>query len=94
MNDDRSSGSGPEKAVRVVYTNYRQETSERTILPERLWFGSTPWHPEPALLRRRRHPLVVKGCPDVILSDRELRALLQQGELTLVPFEDDSDEIL
>lgn len=50
MNDDSSSGSGPEKAVRVVYTNYRRETSERTILPERLWFGSTPWHPEPQWL--------------------------------------------
>lgn len=32
--------------VRIVYTNYRGETAPRTIIPRRLWFGSTEWHPE------------------------------------------------
>lgn len=50
MSDDKASDPEPGRAVRVVYTNYRRETSERTILPERLWFGSTPWHPEPQWL--------------------------------------------
>jgi predicted DNA-binding transcriptional regulator YafY len=38
MNDDA-------KAVRIVYTNYRGETSIRRVIPVRLWFGATEWHP-------------------------------------------------
>jgi len=34
------------KTVRILYTNYRGETSLRTIVPEKIWFGSTEWHPE------------------------------------------------
>jgi hypothetical protein len=40
-------GSGTPQAVLVVYRNYRGETATRSILPQRLWFGSTEWHPEP-----------------------------------------------
>ncbi|ABS14239.1 hypothetical protein I6H96_02570 [Brucella anthropi] len=36
--------------VKVAYTNYRGETSVRTITPQRLWHGSTEWHPEPQWL--------------------------------------------
>ncbi len=36
--------------VRVTYTNWRGETAERVLLPRRLWFGSTTWHPEPQWL--------------------------------------------
>ncbi|WP_204166268.1 hypothetical protein [Agrobacterium vitis] len=36
--------------VTLTYTNYRGETSERTILPKNIWFGSTEWHPEPQWL--------------------------------------------
>lgn len=36
--------------VKIVYTNYRHETAVRTIIPERVWFGSTEWHPEPQWL--------------------------------------------
>ena len=36
--------------VTVVYTNYRGETSIRRIIPKRIWFGNTDWHPEPAWL--------------------------------------------
>lgn len=35
-----------DKTIRIVYTNYRGETAMRTILPDRIWFGSTEWHPE------------------------------------------------
>ena len=34
------------KAIRIVYTNYRHETAVRTIIPEKIWYGSTQWHPE------------------------------------------------
>lgn len=30
----------------VEYTNYRGETARRTIIPIKLWWGSTEWHPE------------------------------------------------
>ncbi len=39
-----------EKAVRIFYTNYKGETAYRNIVPEKIWFGSTEWHPEPQWL--------------------------------------------
>lgn len=35
-----------EKIVKILYTNYRNETKIRTIIPSKLWYGSTKWHPE------------------------------------------------
>ena len=35
-----------EKVVRILYTNYRGETTIRRIIPERIWFGETEWHQE------------------------------------------------
>lgn len=32
--------------VKIVYTNYRGETGIRAILPIKIWFGATDWHPE------------------------------------------------
>ena len=32
--------------VTILYTNYRGETALRHIVPKRLWFGGTEWHPE------------------------------------------------
>jgi predicted DNA-binding transcriptional regulator YafY len=40
------SGFDLRKAVRIVYTNYRGETARREIIPQRLWFGATKWHPD------------------------------------------------
>jgi len=34
------------KAVKIIYTNYKSETAERTIIPLELWFGSTEYHKE------------------------------------------------
>jgi predicted DNA-binding transcriptional regulator YafY len=31
--------------VRVIYTNHRGEASTRKILPIRMWFGESEWHP-------------------------------------------------
>src|SRR5690348_2279896 len=41
-------GMPPEaKSVVVIrYTNYRGETADRRIIPIRIRFGSTEWHPE------------------------------------------------
>jgi predicted DNA-binding transcriptional regulator YafY len=33
------------KIVNILYTNYRGETGYRNIIPHRIWFGSTQWHP-------------------------------------------------
>jgi len=32
--------------VSMVYTNYRGETAVRKIVPRKIWFGKTDWHPE------------------------------------------------
>jgi predicted DNA-binding transcriptional regulator YafY len=32
--------------VSIVYTNYRGETAVRQIIPIKIWFGKTDWHPE------------------------------------------------
>ena len=36
--------------VTLTYTNWRGETSKRTIKPKYIWFGATEWHPEPQWL--------------------------------------------
>lgn len=36
--------------ITLTYTNHRGETAQRTIIPKRLWFGSSEWHPEPQWL--------------------------------------------
>lgn len=36
--------------VTLTYRNWRGEVAERTIIPRRVWFGSTEWHPEPQWL--------------------------------------------
>lgn len=40
----------PTQPVTVTYRNWRGEVSERSIIPEIVWFGSTDWHPEPQWL--------------------------------------------
>lgn len=30
-----------------TYRNHRGETAERTVVPGRMWYGSTHWHPQP-----------------------------------------------
>lgn len=35
-----------EKIVNILYTNYRGETTIRKIIPDKIWFGKTDWHPE------------------------------------------------
>ncbi len=32
------------KNVKIVYTNWRGEKSERHIVPIKIWFGNTDWH--------------------------------------------------
>jgi predicted DNA-binding transcriptional regulator YafY len=39
-----------ERTVRILYTNYRGETTLRRIVPERVHFASTDWHPKPQWL--------------------------------------------
>ncbi len=34
------------KVIRIQYTNWRNEASERSIIPIEVWFGKTEWHPE------------------------------------------------
>lgn len=36
-----------EPPLRMRYTNWRGETADRIVVPGRVWFGTTSWHPEP-----------------------------------------------
>jgi predicted DNA-binding transcriptional regulator YafY len=31
-------------SVHIIYKNWKNETSERHILPLEIWFGATEWH--------------------------------------------------
>jgi predicted DNA-binding transcriptional regulator YafY len=48
MNEDIdiTSAEAIARKVQILYTNYRGETAVRTILPIKIWFGATDWHPE------------------------------------------------
>lgn len=35
-----------DKSAKIIYTNWKNETSERHIIPIEIWFGSTEWHKE------------------------------------------------
>jgi len=37
---------GNERTTYVTYTNWRGETAQRSIIPRKLWFGKTEWHPK------------------------------------------------
>lgn len=36
----------PVKQLQFVYRNWRGETSVRTAVPIKIWFGKTSWHPD------------------------------------------------
>ena len=38
------------EAVTMTYRNWRGEVGKRTIVPIRVWFGATEWHPKPGWL--------------------------------------------
>ncbi len=50
MPDPTQPVPGPTREQTITYTNWRGETAQRRIVPERLWYGVTEWHPEPGWL--------------------------------------------
>ncbi len=38
--------------LRFFYKNYKGEEAWRSVIPIRIWFGTTEWHPEPGWLLR------------------------------------------
>ncbi|HSX41972.1 MAG TPA: hypothetical protein VLE93_01330 [Candidatus Saccharimonadales bacterium] len=32
--------------VEITYSNYRGETGTRQIIPKKIWFGATEYHPD------------------------------------------------
>lgn len=41
---------GDKKVVTLVYTNWKGETKERHVIPERVYWGHTEWHKEDQFL--------------------------------------------
>jgi predicted DNA-binding transcriptional regulator YafY len=44
--NDETMAHGLYREVRLLYTNYKGETAVRRILPKKIWFGRTKYHPE------------------------------------------------
>lgn len=38
---------GPSDSIAIDYTNHRDERRHRFVLPIKIWFGVTDWHPAP-----------------------------------------------
>lgn len=38
------------RPVSVIYQNHKGNTRTRRIIPIRMWFGNTPYHPDPQYL--------------------------------------------
>ena len=60
------------KRVRFNYKNYRGEFEDRTVYAERIWWGSTEYHPEPQWLlkgwdysRQSNREFAMKDMTDV-----------------------------
>lgn len=34
-----------DQTAKILYTNYRGETAIRIIIPSKIWYGETEWHP-------------------------------------------------
>ena len=65
--------------ISLNYTNYRGELSSRQIRPEKLYFGSTEYHPEPQWLLEA-HDLG-KGAKRVFaLKDCDFTTPPKEGE--------------
>lgn len=52
LEEGRCEKHATQEPVALTYTNWRGETSVRSIIPRGVWFGSTEWHPEPQWLLR------------------------------------------
>lgn len=78
-----------QEPIKVLYTNWRGETSMRSVTPMGIHFGSTEWHPEPQWLlkvfdhdKQAERDYALRDCvfaqaPDVIDPD-ELLTLKHQ----------------
>jgi len=54
--------------IAMTYRNYRGEIDQRTVVPTRIWFGSTDWHPEPGWLMAA-YDLAKSAHRDFALAD-------------------------
>lgn len=54
--------------IDMTYLNYRGEVSRRRVIPLRIWFGATEWHPEPGWLMTA-HDIEKGADRDFALAD-------------------------
>ena len=70
--------------ISMIYRNYRGEVAERTVIPRRIWRGSTDWHPEPGWLMSAFDP--EKGADrDFALADCDFRRAAPVSGVTVRP---------
>lgn len=56
------------QTVTITYKNYRGEIGTRAIIPIKIWFGSTKYHPDPQWLLDA-HDLEKKALRSFALKD-------------------------
>ncbi|QFG38330.1 hypothetical protein BDE18_0382 [Paracoccus pantotrophus] len=66
--------------ITMTYRNYRGEVDNRTVLPIRVWFGSTDWHPEPGWLLSA-YDLAKDAHRDFALADCQFADLCASGQV-------------
>lgn len=54
--------------IDMTYRNYRGEVDRRRVIPSRIWFGATEWHPEPGWLMTAYDP-AKRANRDFALAD-------------------------
>ena len=70
--------SDAQMPITMTYRNYRGEVADRTVLPKRVWWGSTDWHPEPGWLMTAYD--TEKGADrDFALADADFRRADREG---------------
>lgn len=68
--------------IKVWYTNYRGETSLRTVTPKKIWLGKTEYHPEEQwIITAYDHDK--KADRDFAMADfgEVVEEILEEGEL-------------
>lgn len=65
--------------ITMTYRNYRGQVDQRTVVPTRIWFGSTDWHPEPGWLMSA-YDLAKAAHRDFALADCQFADLAHPAD--------------
>ena len=78
------------KEIKILYTNWRNETAERTIIPLSIWYGSTEWHTDDQwflkamdVAKQKERDFAVLGVQNFQPVSEQMVLMQQQEEQTI-----------